>query len=362
MKNLCFGVLLAPYRLDYYNYIHKKMNCDIYFQLKGFKGQLYSTEYIEKKCVFTPKYLRIRRIFGDRQIVFGLKQIIKDSKPSFIIVPEFSFLTIQIILIKIIFGYKFKIISQCDDSYRMLVDKGFSKVHAIARKLCIKFIDNLILADTKAKEWYNKKYNKGIWMPIIIDDNKFNTKKYNNIQNISKKYKDTYQLQKVKTLLFVGRLIEVKNIHRLIEACSKLQFDYKLFIIGEGELKNKLQEFASKKEINITFLGQLNGDSLYAWYYTADVFILPSTMEAFGAVTNEALLLGCNCCVSEMAGSSCLIKNGENGFLINPMDIDDIKNKIEKAVYLPQTQNRSSKMKFSFTDLMNNLKNEILND
>ena len=44
MKNLYLGVLLAPYRLDYYNYISEHMNCDIYFQLRGFEGQLFSTE------------------------------------------------------------------------------------------------------------------------------------------------------------------------------------------------------------------------------------------------------------------------------------------------------------------------------
>ena len=59
MKNLYLGVALAPYRLDYYNYISEHMNCDIHFQLKGFEGQLFSTEELEKKCTFTPKYLKI---------------------------------------------------------------------------------------------------------------------------------------------------------------------------------------------------------------------------------------------------------------------------------------------------------------
>ena len=139
-----------------------------------------------------------------------------------------------------------------------------------------------------------------------------------------------------------------------------MTFKYKLIIIGEGELKIELQNFANQKNVNVSFLGQQNGNSLYAWYYTADVFILPSIIEAFGAVTNEALLFGCNCCISQVAGSSCLINENENGFLIDPISINDMVNKITQAAFLPKNQHRVSKMKYSFTDLMKNLKSEFI--
>ena len=104
MKNLYLGVALAPYRLDYYNYISEHMNCDIYFQLRVFEGQLFSTEEVEKKCTFIPKYLKITRMMGDRQVVWGLRKLIKQYKPEFIMVPEFSFLAMQVILIKKLFA------------------------------------------------------------------------------------------------------------------------------------------------------------------------------------------------------------------------------------------------------------------
>ena len=362
MRNLCFGVLLAPYRLDYYNYIHDEMNCDIYFQLKGFNGQLFSTEELERKCTFTPRYLKITRLLGDRQIVWKLKQIINDSNPQFVIAPEFSFLTIQIILIKFIYKYHYKIISQCDDSYEMLNGKGFSRMHKISRKICMKYIDDLILVDIRSKDWYSKKYNKGIWMPIILNKKKIGDKQYNNIKHISQKLKKEYNLNHIKTLLFVGRLIEVKNIKRLLYACTKLTFPYTLFIIGEGELKEELSQYASDINVNVSFLGKINGDSLFAWYYSSDVFILPSLIEAFGAVTNEALIFGCNCCISKLAGSACLINESKNGFLIDPNSSDDISNKITKATLLPTEIYRHSKMEYSFTELMDSLKNKILED
>lgn len=62
------------------------------------------------------------------------------------------------------------------------------------------------------------------------------------------------------------------------------------------------------------------GHELYAWYNIAQLFVLASWQEAFGAVTNEALQGGCRCLISELAGSQCLIKEGINGCTFNPHD------------------------------------------
>lgn len=357
MRNLYLGVLLAPYRLDYYNYISEHMDCDIYFQLKGFEGQLFSTEELENKCTFTPKYLKITRMMGDRQVVWGLRKLIKENKPEFIMVPEFSFLAMQVILIKKLFGYKYKIISQCDDSYAMLIGKGFSRFHAWSRKLCMPFIDNLILLDSRAQTWYQQHYHKGIFMPLLTDDNTACVNE--DVRAKAEQYKSQYELDGVKTLLFVGRLVDVKNLSSLLKACSLLSFDYKLIIVGEGLLRDSLENEAKELNVNVEFVGRKNGIDLTAWYCCADVFVLPSTMEAFGAVTNEALLGGCNCVISKLAGSACLIKEGVNGFLADPYSVDDVAKQIDNACQLPIDSARSSKMFITFADAMKSMEEEI---
>ena len=357
MKNLYFGVLLAPYRLDYYNYISEHMNCDIYFQLKAFDGQLFSIEELEKKCTFTPRYLKITRLMGDRQIVWGLLRLIRKNKPEFIMVPEFSFLAMQVILIKKLFGYKYKIISQCDDSYAMLVGRGFSRFHKWSRKLCMPFIDNLILLDSRAKTWYQHNYHKGIFMPLLADDSKACIT--DEVRAKADQYKEQYGLCGLKTLLFVGRLIEVKNLSSLLKACTLLSFDYKLIIVGDGVLKENLEKEARDLNVNVEFVGRKNGVDLTAWYCCADVFVLPSVLEPFGAVTNEALLGGCNCVISKLAGSACLIKEGINGFLTDPNSVEDISKQIGKACQLSIDSTRSSKMVITFVDAMKSMEKEI---
>lgn len=357
MKNLYLGVLLAPYRLDYYNYISEHMNCDIYFQLKAFDGQLFSIEELEKKCTFTPRYLKITRLMGDRQIVWGLLRLIRKNKPELIMVPEFSFLAMQVILIKKLFGYKYKIISQCDDSYAMLVDKGFSRFHKWSRKLCMPFIDNLILLDSRAKAWYQRNYHKGIFMPLLADDSKSCIT--DEVRAKADQYKELYGLCGLKTLLFVGRLIEVKNLSSLLKACTLLSFDYKLIIVGDGVLKENLEKEARDFNVNVEFVGRKNGVDLTAWYCCADVFVLPSVLEPFGAVTNEALLGGCNCVISKLAGSACLIKEGINGFLTDPNSVEDIARQIGKACQLSIDSTRSSKMVITFVDAMKSMEEEV---
>ena len=353
MKNLYLGVALAPYRLDYYNYISEHMNCDIYFQLRGFEGQLFSTEEVEKKCTFIPKYLKIIRMMGDRQVVWGLRKLIKQYKPEFIMVPEFSFLAMQVILIKKLFGYKYKIVSQCDDSYAMLVSKGFSRFHEWSRKLCMPFIDNLILLDSRAKTWYEQHYHKGIFMPLLADDTKACIT--DDVRAKADQYKELYGLCGLKTLLFVGRLIEVKNLSNLLKACSLLSFDYKLIIVGDGVLKETLEKEARDLNVNVEFVGRKNGVDLTAWYCCADVFVLPSVIEPFGAVTNEALLGGCNCVISKIAGSACLIKEGENGYLTDPNSVEDIAKQIGKACRLSVDSARTSKMSITFADAIKSM-------
>lgn len=357
MRNLYLGVALAPYRLDYYNYISEHMNCEILFQLRDFEGQLFSTQELEKKCTFIPKYMKITRLMGNRQVVWGLRRLIKKYRPEFIMVPEFSFLAMQVILIKKLFGYKYKIISQCDDSYAMLVGKGFSRFHEWSRKLCMPFIDNLILLDSRAKTWYQHHYHKGIFMPLLTDDSKASVT--DEVKAKADQYKELYGLSGLKTLLFVGRLVEVKNLSSLLKACSLLSFDYKLIIVGDGVLKETLEKEARELHANVEFVGRKNDSDLTAWYCCADVFVLPSVLEPFGAVTNEALLYGCNCVVSKIAGSACLIKEGENGFLADPNSVEDIAKQIGKACRLSVDSARTSKMSITFADAIKSMEEEV---
>lgn len=354
--NLSFNVLLAPYRLDFFNFLYKNFNCKIYFEQKDFEGQLFSTGNLEKQCLYTPQYLKTKKI-GRRNIVVNISSVIKQYNPKTIFVPEFSITTIQVILYKIWNRKKFNIVSICDDSYDMIQGNGFSKMHHYARKILMPFINEIILVDKRATEWYQDKYKKGIWMPIILDENRM-------LPYLSSLEKKANDLKKIyadkKILLFVGRLIDVKNIPLLLHAYKELQEQYQLVIVGDGEKKEELQHLCEGLKVDVHFVGRQEGDNLYIWYKIADIFVLPSYREAFGAVTNEALLAGCMCVVSKNAGSSCLIEDGINGYTFNPYSVDDLIQAV-KMCGLKNNLHTSSKMQVSFIERMNDLINRLNN-
>ncbi len=351
MSNLSFSVLLAPYRVEYFNYIHKHFDCECYFQNKKYSDHLFTEEQVLLRCEFTPRYVKVKKIFGGRNVVWNLLSIIRQNKPGFIITPEFSIITIQLILLKLFFNYR--LIIKSDDSYAMIKQGGFSKVHAIAKIICMPFADEVILCDKKTVEWYQEKYQKGIWLPIIQDERNIDKEDVVRYRRLSESYKEKYGLNGVKTILFVGRLVDVKNLPLLIESCSKIQTPYQLVIVGDGVMRKQWESMAHQLNVNAVFVGAKNGDELYAWYQAADVFVLPSTMEPFGAVTNEALLNGCNCVISDRAGSSCLIEEGVNGFVFSPSVSGDLVEKMNLAFQLPTSPDGTSKMKKTFVTYMN---------
>ena len=99
------------------------------------------------------------------------------------------------------------------------------------------------------------------------------------------------------------------------------------------------------------------------WYNIAHCFILASYKEAFGAVTNEALLAGCWCLISNKAGSQCLVEEGVNGYTFNPMDEDELVEKMEKVrsnMIIDETEKlRPNLMRVDYGERMTNLINTL---
>ena len=98
--------------------------------------------------------------------------------------------------------------------------------------------------------------------------------------------------------LYVGRLVEVKNIGLLIDEFNRN--GKPLTIVGNGALEQMLKQQAND---NITFLGFVENEKLGDIYQAHDVFILPSKYEPWGLVVEEALYWGLPVIVSDKVGS-----------------------------------------------------------
>lgn len=128
-------------------------------------------------------------------------------------------------------------------------------------------------------------------------------------------------------LLYVGQLIERKNVKFLLEALKRLRDpDLGLFVVGSGPLNQELMSFCHVHQIpNVYFEGFKQQNELPLYYALADVLVLPSIREVWGLVVNEALASGLYVLCSNRAGAAYdLIKEGWNGRTFDPYNVDEL--------------------------------------
>ncbi len=117
-------------------------------------------------------------------------------------------------------------------------------------------------------------------------------------------------------LTFVGQLIPRKGLDLLLRALATVRSsDWALRIIGEGSERYALEKLASDLNLlrKTTFTGALDNGAVRNELANADLFVLPSRWDGWGAVVNEALMSGTPVICSSYCGAADLISNGMNG-------------------------------------------------
>lgn len=104
--------------------------------------------------------------------------------------------------------------------------------------------------------------------------------------------------------LYVGQLIERKNVDTLLDAFASISAPGdSLTIAGDGPLRQQLMLKASAiTSGSVRFVGHVDHADLPALYASADTLVLPSTTEVWGLVVNEALACGLHAVVSDRCG------------------------------------------------------------
>jgi glycosyltransferase involved in cell wall biosynthesis len=133
-------------------------------------------------------------------------------------------------------------------------------------------------------------------------------------------------------ILFVGKLRENKNCGALIKACTLLKekgVDFQLTIVGEGCLKEKLQEEA--KGLKASFLGFISDkEQLLKVYRDSNLLVVPSFKESFGLVYVEAMTQGLPVVYTKGQGFDGNYEEGVVGFSVLPKEHEKIAEAILK--------------------------------
>lgn len=128
-----------------------------------------------------------------------------------------------------------------------------------------------------------------------------------------------------KEILYVGQLIMRKRVDLLLTAFSRLDTPTaRLRVIGKGEEEQSLKQMADKLGIanRVSFEPGMPNAQIVAAMAAADVLVLPSRFDGWGAVVNEALMVGTPVICSDRCGASDLIENGRNGYVFEAGNAD----------------------------------------
>jgi glycosyltransferase involved in cell wall biosynthesis len=175
-------------------------------------------------------------------------------------------------------------------------------------------------------------------IPPGVDINKF---KPIDVSGYSK-YFQSYGINKDSKVIFaMGRHIDWKGYDYLLKAFADIEDKYVLLVLaGSGPETANLKNLAKnlKIEKRVIFAGSIQNDKTPLFYNRSLLFVQPSIIdehgntEGLGVVILEALACGTPVAASSVGGIIDIIINGENGFLFEQKNSQQIKNIIEKSI------------------------------
>lgn len=177
------------------------------------------------------------------------------------------------------------------------------------------------------------------------------------------------QIFKIKNMAVCVQRFDAKSLQSdIVNAYVLLKDkDCKLNFVGEGSLTDKISNvrnnyFVKVKNLvekmniqnQIKFIGNIDYTKLKQYYEKADCLIILSKMECFGIAVTEAMSQGLPIIASNVGGFKYQIKDGYNGFLVDPNDHILIADKIQtlfsdKTLYKSMSINSRERYETTFS-------------
>jgi glycosyltransferase involved in cell wall biosynthesis len=139
-----------------------------------------------------------------------------------------------------------------------------------------------------------------------------------------------------KYVMFVGNLIKRKGVAFLLNAISEIKREngdlkFSVYVVGSGEEESALQVLSTQLGINdlVHFVGNKPPEEVPLWMSAADLLIVPSLDEGFGLVAIESMACGTPVIASNVGGLPEFVRNGLNGFLVEPGNVKDLAQKLK---------------------------------
>lgn len=126
----------------------------------------------------------------------------------------------------------------------------------------------------------------------------------------------------------ICRLLNWKNIDKVLCALEKADFDFNYDIYGDGPDEERLKKMVDSLSIKnkVAFKGYTNYASIPSILGQYDVFVLVSYPETFGRIYIESMAVGVPVIAAKGCGMDGFVADGKEGFLIDHENVDSILN------------------------------------
>lgn len=313
-KVLLITNIPAPYRVDLFYYMMKKVNefeLRVLYTNAGEDNRRWGVDEAKliNSTILESRVVKLRTRYDWRYVHFpkDFNKTIDKLNPDIIIGVEYNSAAIK--SLKWARNHKIPYIHLTDGT--LLSERGINIVQKLSRKYIIGKAQTYIASSTKAKEkleYWGADSDK-IKLSLLTT----------NIEN----YLWGERNPQKGRILYVGSTAERKGLDLLIGALSLVKSACELVVVGNADNAETemLKMLASEKKVNIQWLGFKEGPELVEEYKKADIFVLPTREDCFGLVLVEAMAAGLPILSSKYAdGAYDIIKSGVNGEMADPYD------------------------------------------
>ncbi len=248
-----------------------------------------------------------------------IKEIIK-NRPDIVISIAFWFPGLCALLLKKLFKFRLLILTDAT----IATEHSIKFINRKYREMLLLLSDGCIASSPDTLDYLRTLLPVNRWDKIHLSRQTVNVTKWIDIANNlgDKKLLRTKLAIPIdkKVILGVGIIAKRKNWIRVLEMLPKLHNDIIFLLVGVGD---QLAEFTARTEQlkvadRTIIAGEKSGRFLIEYYKASDIFILPTLYDQFGFVVVEALAVGLPVICSKYAGARCFIKDGYNGYVIDP--------------------------------------------
>ena len=138
-------------------------------------------------------------------------------------------------------------------------------------------------------------------------------------------------------VLYFGRLSPEKGVRTLLEAFGSMKSGYDLVIAGDGPERQELEGIAADNP-KVRFAGYLTGKELDETVAGAKAVVIPSECYENAPLSIlESLAFGKPVIGSRIGGITEMIEDRINGLLFEPGSSNDLRDKLELMLGMPET-------------------------